>query len=171
MAQCSLPRLTILFGAGSTIAAGMPSVREITEHLEQLGEPGSKSATMAPFFKALKQILLGPGQFEDVNFELMLHALEVLEPLLHSGNPSPFPVPDYFRPVLRAFVELIRELKLTAPGDVVSFPYHRGGHHVEPIVQTPLFVCPAVTGAHKLQSDARKLRPCPACRFCLPALE
>jgi hypothetical protein len=64
--------------------------------------------------------------------------------------------------------ELLIQLKQIAPGQIVSFPYHRGGHHVEPIVQNSIFVCPAVTGLHRLQSDARKPRPCQTCGFCLP---
>lgn len=52
--------------------------------------------------------------------------------------------------------------------DIVSFPVHRGGHHVEPLQHPGLFVCPAVVGVYKLQPDAGKLRPCQACSFCLP---
>lgn len=81
-----LPRLTILFGAGSTIKAGMPSVPEITTRLESIGESSSTQDSMQ-FFKELKAQLLGPNQFKDVNFELMLHVLEVLEPMLWSVNP------------------------------------------------------------------------------------
>ena len=53
---------------------------------------------------------------------------------------------------------------------IVSFPVHRGGHHAEPIQHPALFTCPAVTGVHKLQPDAQKLRPCQSCSFCLPSL-
>jgi hypothetical protein len=53
---------------------------------------------------------------------------------------------------------------------IVSFPIHRAGHHAEPIHHPALFTCPAVTGVHKLQSDAQKLRPCQTCTFCLPSL-
>jgi hypothetical protein len=52
--------------------------------------------------------------------------------------------------------------------EVVAFPVHRGGHHAEPIQHSALFTCPAVLGVYKLQSNARKLRPCQACSFCLP---
>lgn len=60
--------------------------------------------------------------------------------------------------------------KLAKPKQVVSFPVHRSGHHAEPIQHPALFTCPAVTGVHKLQPDARKLRPCQSCTFCLPSL-
>lgn len=60
--------------------------------------------------------------------------------------------------------------KLVQARAVVSFPIHRGGHHVEPIQHPALFTCPAVLGVHKLQADAQKLRPCQSCTFCLPSL-
>lgn len=65
--------------------------------------------------------------------------------------------------------ELLPELEQQGlPKDVVSFPVHRGGRHVKPIEHTSLFTCPAVIGIYKLESNARKLRPCQACTFCLP---
>lgn len=103
------------------MAAGMPSVSEITARLEQLGEPGSSTARMTPFFKGLKQILLGPGQFQEVNFELMLHALEALQPLLYSSNPDPIPVSDYFRSVLRVFVEPNEQARALGTGSALSY--------------------------------------------------
>jgi len=54
------------------------------------------------------------------------------------------------------------------PGDVVSFPYHRGGYHAEPVQQPGVYTCPAVVGVYKLQANASKVRPCQACNFCLP---
>jgi hypothetical protein len=65
--------------------------------------------------------------------------------------------------------DLLSELTAVArPQEVVSFPLHRGGHHVAPAQEPGMLTCPAVLGVHKLQPDARKLRPCQACSFCLP---
>ncbi|HNB15023.1 MAG TPA: hypothetical protein PLC15_06560 [Candidatus Obscuribacter sp.] len=52
--------------------------------------------------------------------------------------------------------------------ELVSFPVHHGGRHVEPVVAANLYTCPAVLGVYKLESSAAKLRPCQACSFCLP---
>jgi hypothetical protein len=52
--------------------------------------------------------------------------------------------------------------------EIVNFPVHRGGHHVAPLRDKILTVCPAVTGAYKLQSDKNVARPCQLCAFCLP---
>ena len=53
-------------------------------------------------------------------------------------------------------------------GEILSFPYHRGRYHVEPVAHPDIFTCPAVTGEYKLESSASKLRPCQACSYCLP---
>lgn len=64
---------------------------------------------------------------------------------------------------------VVSQLLAKAEGkSVVSFPYHRGGRHVEPLQAAGLFTCPAVVGVYKLQSNASNLRPCQACSFCLP---
>ena len=64
---------------------------------------------------------------------------------------------------------LLPKLALHArPREVVSFPVHRAGHHVDPINQPELFVCPAVLGIYQLVSNARHPRPCQTCQFCLP---
>lgn len=60
--------------------------------------------------------------------------------------------------------------KVAKARQVVSFPVHRGGHHVEPIQHAALFTCPAVTGAYKLERNSRNLRPCQSCTFCLPSV-
>ena len=60
--------------------------------------------------------------------------------------------------------------RLAGEGQVVSFPVHRGSYHVEPIEHPRLFTCPAVIGMYKLERDARKIRPCQACGFCLPEM-
>lgn len=54
------------------------------------------------------------------------------------------------------------------PGEVVSFPYHRGGYHAQPVQQSGVYTCPAVVGVYKLETNTGKLRPCQACSFCLP---
>ncbi len=65
--------------------------------------------------------------------------------------------------------KLLPELALVAKSkQVVSFPAHHGGRHAEPIQHDTLFTCPAVIGLYKLESNARKLRPCQSCTFCLP---
>jgi hypothetical protein len=64
---------------------------------------------------------------------------------------------------------LLSELSAaTRTGEVVSFPYHRGSYHAEPVQQPGVLTCPAVVGVYKLESNSRKLRPCQACSFCLP---
>lgn len=70
-----------------------------------------------------------------------------------------------------AMEELLPKLTGEArPKEVVSFPFHRGGHHVDPVQDPKLFTCPAVIGVHKLEPNAREMRPCQICSFCLPAL-
>lgn len=65
--------------------------------------------------------------------------------------------------------EVVVSLKESAGlGEVVHFPVHRGGCHVEPIRDKVLTTCPAVTGVYKLQSNAALARPCQICSFCLP---
>jgi hypothetical protein len=65
---------------------------------------------------------------------------------------------------------LLPALKKTASmGDVISFPVHRGGHHVKPIWTEPLTICPQITtNAFPLQSSRAQIKPCQACRLCLP---
>jgi hypothetical protein len=53
-------------------------------------------------------------------------------------------------------------------GDIVSFPYHHGGRHVEPMVDEGIVVCPQVLGAYPLVTDKDLPKPCQQCRFCLP---
>lgn len=57
---------------------------------------------------------------------------------------------------------------LEESADIVSFPYHRGGRHVEPIRHDALTLCPAVVGGLSLKSSKDVLRPCQTCKFCLP---
>lgn len=66
-------------------------------------------------------------------------------------------------------VEVVPALQdLDEPQQVVSFPYHRGGRHVEPIRANALTLCPAVVGGLTLKTSKEVLRPCQSCTFCLP---
>ncbi len=101
-------KLNLLFGAGSTIGVGLPTTAEITAHLERIGMEASNSYLKnRTFFSHLKDLLMRRGNFEDVHFELMLYAMEVIFPLL--PQKEHFRVPDYFRSVLPAFVDLTEE--------------------------------------------------------------
>ncbi len=53
--------------------------------------------------------------------------------------------------------------------DLVCFPYHHGGRHVEPLNEPGILVCPQVMGMFALQSNAHAAKPCQQCQFCLPA--
>jgi hypothetical protein len=54
-------------------------------------------------------------------------------------------------------------------GQVISFPYHRGGYHVQPIKSRLLTHCPQITtDAYPLQRANLQLKPCQACALCLP---
>lgn len=66
--------------------------------------------------------------------------------------------------------ELLPAIKKAArQGDVISFPYHRGGFHVRPILAEPLVLCPQITTkALPLQTSPQALKPCQSCAFCLP---
>lgn len=57
---------------------------------------------------------------------------------------------------------------LEADVDIVHFPYHRGGRHIEPVRHSMLTPCPAVVGSLALQPQKDSIRPCQACAFCLP---
>lgn len=56
----------------------------------------------------------------------------------------------------------------TRPGEIVSFPKHHGGRHVEPLKGDNITVCPQVLGAYPLQPNPNQPRPCQSCAFCLP---
>ncbi len=64
--------------------------------------------------------------------------------------------------VLPAFEAMQRDV------DIVSFPHHRGGRHVEPVRHGLLTLCPAAMGSLALKSQKDSLRPCQTCAFCLP---
>ncbi len=54
-------------------------------------------------------------------------------------------------------------------GSIINFPYHRAGKHVAPLKDDLLISCPQVTtAAFPLQPSRMELKPCQACRLCLP---
>ncbi len=116
------PRLVVLLGAGSTIAAGVPSTKELTDRVKQLRRPaGIASGTPylladdpkgkplsfpysapKPVCEAISEALT--SQYQEVDFELILAALEELEPFLSAKRP--LGMVDKFRPVVSVFTEL-----------------------------------------------------------------
>jgi len=72
---------------------------------------------------------------------------------------APAEMPDDMMPAITDVVPF---------GDIVSFPYHHGGRHVEPIVDEAVVVCPQVMGVYELESSKHLPKPCQLCRFCLP---
>lgn len=52
--------------------------------------------------------------------------------------------------------------------NIVNFPYHRSGRHVEPLRSSLLTNCPAVVGGLELKASKEVSRPCQSCSFCLP---
>lgn len=55
-------------------------------------------------------------------------------------------------------------------GEIISFPYHRAGHHVTPLKADPLTLCPQITtSAFPLQSSRSLPKPCQSCSLCLPS--
>jgi hypothetical protein len=128
------PKLTILLGAGSTlnlglgppgVVAGMPSTTELTERIARLQYPAAVRKG-APFvygpdqkypFSIDKSFPLLPaihsalsGAFRDVDFELILHAVEQLQPLVVSADPGY--LSDRYHPVIGAFTEVRRRFDL-----------------------------------------------------------
>lgn len=57
-----------------------------------------------------------------------------------------------------------------SPGELISFPFHRGAHHVKPVESDVLMHCPQITSTSlPLQTDRHLPKPCQLCSFCLPA--
>ena len=55
------------------------------------------------------------------------------------------------------------------PGQIVSFTFHRGPHHVKPVIAEPLTVCPQIaSNAFPLQHNRHLPKPCQSCQICLP---
>ncbi|HXN88431.1 MAG TPA: SIR2 family protein [Methylocella sp.] len=128
------PKLTILLGAGSTLklglgapdaVSGMPSTAELTERIARLQFPAAVRRGV-PFvygpdqkypFSIDKPFPLLPaiysalsGAFRDVDFELILHAVEQLQPLVVSADPGY--LSDRYHPVVGAFTEVRRRFDL-----------------------------------------------------------
>ncbi len=54
-------------------------------------------------------------------------------------------------------------------GQIISFPYHRAGHHVKPLKSEPLTLCPQIiSSALPLQTSKYEPKPCQVCSLCLP---
>jgi hypothetical protein len=66
-------------------------------------------------------------------------------------------------------LEMLPAITQAVPfGDIVSFPYHHGGRHVEPILDEGIVLCPQVMGVYPLETSKHLPKPCQLCRFCLP---
>lgn len=57
----------------------------------------------------------------------------------------------------------------TPKSDLVNFPYHHGGRHIDPLSQRFVTTCPAVLGDLHLTNRAGEARPCQLCTYCLPS--
>ena len=58
---------------------------------------------------------------------------------------------------------------MASPGQIINFPYHRAGKHVQPLKAEPLTNCPQITtSAYPLQTNRSELKPCQSCSLCLP---
>jgi hypothetical protein len=58
---------------------------------------------------------------------------------------------------------------MVSPGQIINFPYHRAGKHVQPLKAEPLTNCPQITtSAYPLQTNRFELKPCQSCSLCLP---
>lgn len=58
---------------------------------------------------------------------------------------------------------------MVSPGQIINFPYHRAGKHVQPLKAEPLTNCPQITTtAYPLQTNRAELKPCQSCSLCLP---
>jgi hypothetical protein len=54
-------------------------------------------------------------------------------------------------------------------GEIINFPYHRAGKHVQPLKVEPLTNCPQITtSAYPLQTNRALPKPCQSCSLCLP---
>jgi hypothetical protein len=66
--------------------------------------------------------------------------------------------------------ELIPAIRdLVKHGEIINFPYHRAGKHVQPLKVEPLTNCPQITtNAYPLQTNRSEPKPCQSCSLCLP---
>jgi len=127
------PRLTVLLGAGSTVSlnpgipglCGMPSTDDLTTRISRMQSPkvvliGTRflltDETEKPFAlnKAVPVLRLLyralSNTFENVNFELILHAIEQLLPFasMRAGDT----LSDQFHPPIAAFVEMLKHCEI-----------------------------------------------------------
>jgi SIR2-like domain len=123
--------LTVLLGAGSTIgtgvegARGMPSTDDLTRAVSSIQFPKivlygtpflttqpqdvpHRAVEVVPAIQMVQRALL--ANFSQVNFELILHAIEQLLPLTTTKGWAPYS--DLAHPALAAFIELERRHEL-----------------------------------------------------------
>ncbi len=89
--------LTVILGAGATLHAGAPSTNELTALVNQWSQQASEDGEVS------RRIIATLGSyFRNVNFELIINALEELEPIAVAyARPN---VPDESRPVVASFL-------------------------------------------------------------------
>ena len=129
------PRLTVLLGAGSTLnlgvtppgvpPTGMPSTDDLTKRIARMQYPAVAHPGLPILFgpdakkpfRYPKQIPIIPmvydalaREFDYVDFELILHAVEQLDPIVASTEDKRRV--DRYRAVLSAFVEVSRRFDL-----------------------------------------------------------
>ena len=130
------PTLTVLLGAGSTLnlgvtppdaqPIGMPSTHDLTKKIGGMEIPAALRRSVPillgpdegqPYYGYTKKIPILPmiyhaltSEFDYVDFELILHAIEQLEPIAASIEDRRRV--DRYRAVLSAFVEVNRKLDL-----------------------------------------------------------
>lgn len=127
----------------------------------------TRSFLEAPLLEALSELASLPNcqgflSIDNDNFERGLHAFAAYPgiwklALLQQAEDE---LSDELLPAIKEQVQ---------PGQIISFPYHRGGHHVTPLRADPLTVCPQITtSAFPLQSSRSLPKPCQSCSLCLP---
>lgn len=89
--------LTIILGAGASLHAGAPSTDDLTEVVTQFGQRADQAGQLC------RQIIARlKSSFQQVNFELVISALEELEPIAAAYmRPD---VADEFKPVVASFL-------------------------------------------------------------------
>ncbi len=128
-------RLVVLMGAGSTAAAGAPSTQNLTEYLGTLRFPAAIKVSrfmMDASDKVPHPLAFGTSvcellwrglkaAFQSPNFEHLIHALELLEPL---ARPDFSEVVDEYRPVLTAFMEVSRKYQVIFEPNLLDYCRH-----------------------------------------------
>ena len=137
------PRLTVLFGAGSTLnlgvtpaevpPIGMPSTSDLTRRIADMQIPAALHRSVPillgpdenqPFQPPPRWVPILPmiyhaltSEFDNVDFELILHAVEQLEPIVASIQDRRRV--DRYRAVLSAFLEVNRRLNLLSDASLL----------------------------------------------------